>query len=802
MTTRGHRLAGALTLLAVLLFAGRWTSQFLADQWWAATVSPAVGLLLTRRALVGLALDAAGVLLATAWFLGNVRLAWRAIGELGPRERGGNPVVRRALQQPGARQIAMASAVLLGLLVGSGLSAWTDSVTLAWTGVRYGVTEPALGLDAGVFVAWLPLGLGLQALGTVLVLTALGLVALLLIMTGAVRIGRGRLAITDQARRHLGLLLLLLALVIGTSQVLEPYQLAAGIPVTLTVGVVRLHRSVSMVLVGMSLAVALLSYTWSRRPVHSLVAGAWLALSAALVSSNYLLPTDQPDPRDEEHASIRHRAEAIGYGLEPLRRPLEGGEDWQFSLWDPAMLALAAGMDSTIAVPGRVAWGDDADSRPAWGIVGTGWENIQRLVVVADDSVTDHGRPVSLGYPPAVPDTNLRRNPGLSAQVVRPGAPAVVIGPDAGVPLGRFPRRLALAWALQDGGLIATEPSQRVDWYLDPTTRLSHAVPFAVWRGAYPWIDGDRLHWIVDGYLVADAFPGTRRVPWMGRLTALVRAGFVGVVDATTGATTVFLRPGADSLAHAWARSADDVIQPASGMPPALRARLAYPEALLPLQAALLADPLDGGTVRAAATPPAPRGPLPGGGPGAYVVPLLDGGNLRLRALLQGRYRNGMDELVLVQPDSLGAPEAPDVLSRRWQRFPLVQEIADSVVASGGALRAGRVRYIATGQGLLAYQPFWAVSGEGRVALAAVAAARGDRLAVGRSAPDALRGLATGTITRSSLEGDETTLEMARRLIAEADSALREGDLAAFGRLFGQLRTVLEGRPAPPQEPR
>jgi hypothetical protein len=88
------------------------------------------------------------------------------------------------------------------------------------------------------------------------------------------------------------------------------------------------------------------------------------------------------------------------------------------------------------------------------------------------------------------------------------------------------------------------------------------------------------------------------------------------------------------------------------------------------------------------------------------------------------------------------------------------------------------------------------------VTVAAVAAARGDRLAVGRAAADALRGLATGTITRASLEGEETTLDLARRLVTEADSALREGDVAAFGRLFAQLRAVLEGRPEALQEPK
>ena len=43
MSPRGPRLAAALTLLAAGLFAGRWLTGFLADRWWAATVSPETG---------------------------------------------------------------------------------------------------------------------------------------------------------------------------------------------------------------------------------------------------------------------------------------------------------------------------------------------------------------------------------------------------------------------------------------------------------------------------------------------------------------------------------------------------------------------------------------------------------------------------------------------------------------------------------------------------------------------------------------------------------------------------------------
>ena len=298
MSPRGRRLAAALTVFAALLFAGRWLAVFLADRWWAETVSPAAVIVLTRRALLGISLDAIGILVATLWFGANARALGRTVTGIPARERGGSPLFRGILQGPEARGGLALGALLFGVLIGSGLSEWTDPVMLAWQGVSFGLADPALGLDAGVYVSLLPIWLRVQAFATVLVLTALGFAGFGSIVTGAVRIGRGRLAITDAARRHLGLLLGTLALVIGASQVLQPYELAAGVPFQVATGVAQLHRSVSMVLVGISLAVAMLSFAWAIRPVHSVVAGAWVALSAALVGSNYLLPDDAPDPAD------------------------------------------------------------------------------------------------------------------------------------------------------------------------------------------------------------------------------------------------------------------------------------------------------------------------------------------------------------------------------------------------------------------------------------------------------------------------------------------------------------------------
>jgi hypothetical protein len=794
MSPRGPRLAAGLTLLAAGLFAGRWLTQFLADRWWAAAVSSDAGPALGSRALTALGLDAAGVLLALLWFAANARGALRTVAELGPRERGGNAVVREALQDRRAWFWAAVSVGLLALLVGTGVSEWLDTIALAGAGVRFGLPDPALGLDAGWYVAQLPLWLRGQAFAAVLVLTAAGLVGGTYLLAGAIRIGRGRVSITDRARRHLGLLLAGLAVVIGASRVLAPYEHAAGLPAVVVPGVVQLYRSTGFVLAGLAMAAGGVSALWAFRPAHGLVAGAWFAFSAALVGAEALLPSDRPDPRDPGNAAITARFEAIAYGLDvdsaaSLPPPAR-------SLWGRGAVAWAAGGDSADpALAVRILPSEGAAAGAAWLALddraGMGGPLIR---IYADDTAGAGGRPVVRGLPEAGPDLagmGLERLPPLAS---RPGAAAIERSDRGGVSLDGLARRLVLAWALQDGALLAADESS-VAWHLVPAARLRHLAPWGVWSGTRAWLQDGRLRWIVDGYSVSDAFPASRRRSWLGRTVALVRPGFVGVVDAATGSAEIFLRPGADSLSVAWARASRGLVRPAGAIPPGLTDALAYPEDVLLLQADLLAT--RGVPQDRAERPivPGVRGhPLPGPTTGSSAVPLIHRTREVVLGLLVGSRGPGGDRLVLHRPDSAAMLDAPDALQRQWQRLPVITALRDSLLAAGADTLLGQVRYGADEQGLLAWQPLVAADSAG-VTLVAIATARGERIGAGRTWEDAWASLQGKGAGRTGLAGPLGALEEARRWAAEADSALRRGDLAGFAKAFGALREALEVPP-------
>ena len=794
MSPRGRRLAAALTVVAALLFAGRWLSLFLADRWWAETVSPAAVIVLTRRALLGLALDTIGLLGSALWFGANARAFGRTVTAIPALERSGSPVLRGILQGPEARGWLALGSLLLGVLIGSGLSEWTDTVMLARHGVTFGLADPAFGLDAGVYVSLLPLLIRLQALATVLVLTALGLTGFGSIVTGAVRIGRGRLAITAGARQHLGLLLGLLALVIGASQVLQPYQLAAGVPVEVAAGIAQLNRSVSMVLVGISLAVAMLSFIWAVRPVHSVVAGAWVALSATMVGSNYLLPDDAPHPADAAATRQRRLFESVAFALSP--GPADSMSPLDASLWDATVVGRLARAD-TLVMPraSRSTMPAGPLFRAAWIVVVPGGPDSLVVRAIADDSAGAGGRLLEQRWGGASADTGAGGLARLSALAVRPGAPSVVTGSGGGVRLGGFARRLALAWALQAGRLVSADAGA-AGWYLTPSERLRHLVPAAIWGAPRVWMRDGRLQWVLDGYATVDAFPLARRLTWQGRTVAYARAGLLGVIDAQTGTTELFLRPGADPLSRAWARASAGLVRETADLPPEARTLLGYPEELLTLQAQLLAsDPASGSDSTTMLVATAGGRPVPGPLPGSFMLAVVDPQRGVIQAMVTGSRVGEADRLMVHRPDSASALEAPDVLLRRWQRFPFWQQLRDSITATGAVLEPGAVRYALTPEGFIAWQPAYAVRPDGGTRLMVVSVAHGQRLGMGRTFEAAWRNLRAESGGQVRLAADAAVLDEARRWVRAADSALRSGDLSAFGRAFGALRELLEGTP-------
>jgi hypothetical protein len=810
VTRRGRRLIAAIAGVVALLFAGRWAAGLLTDRWWAAQISPAAVGFVTDSHVLRLTLDLAGFLLASAWFIGHLLIVYRAVGSVQIRRHVANLEFREALTPGMLLGVAVGAGALLGLLVGTGGAERWQQVALAWQGVTYGLTDPLLQKDAGLYVAQLPVWRLAHGFALLLVVLALGVVFALYVLMGAVRWMEGRPAINDHARSHLGWLLTGLALCLVWGYVLEPYELVAGLGGPLDLAAWRATQLVSPLLVGVALATAGLSAAWALRPRHALAAAGWIVLSFASLVGHWMVPPAmEGDGEPVAAAGVIERLEGVAYGVGGLsvehQRP--GGRPSPPllpALWTIETVGHVASSDSqkVVAIDPAVVM-VRGQPRPTWLAVRVAPNGRASVVAVADDRTGGAGQPLFYSASDTTPGLGRGGLIELGPDAFRPDAPPhrFESADRRGVELGGLARRIMIAWALQAGRLLSdVAPGAKVDWRLSPSERLAALAPFARWGEPVPRVVNRGLVWIAHGYLAPRAFPLSARLRWREHEIGALHAGFLATVDASTGATRVYLRPGADAPAAAWAAIAQGLVEPASAIPEVVLRAAPYPVELFRVQARYLEErrPQLGGL---------------GGPPGSRrtELPATDGiwssdssgpvrmaiyeraSERRVAAVLTGGRENGVDELRLVRFDSAGALESRSVLENKWSHFATYDALSDSIAEDGGRLERGPVRLDLRPGGPVAYQSHFSRDARDNVALSWVSvAAPGDRLiGAGRTMREAWSNLQGQTVPSVAGSAQASRLEAARRWLQRADSALRTGDWGGFGEAWNGLRDAL-----------
>ena len=797
-----------LAAIALLLFAGRWTSGVLADRWWAAEVSPSAAAFLTDWNLLRVVLKLTGIGFASAWFIGHLLGVYRAVGSVQVRRNVANLEFREMLTPGSLLAVAVGAGALLGLLVGGGLTDHADKAALAWQGVSYGVLEPLLQRDIGLYVAQVPLWRTAYDFAFLLVILGLGLVFGLYILVGAIRWLDGRPAINNHARVHLGWLFVALALTMMWGYLLEPFELVAGLDGTPDRAVWRATTLVAPLLAGIALATALLSAVWAVRGRHALAAAAWIVLPLASLVGHWMVPPTlggEGEPITDQRTLDQF--ERLAYGLEslgevPASRMSRGTPPTVPSLWSREMAKRQVASDSSdivsvdpalLTVAGR--------RRPVW--LATRALPGGHLVVsaLADDRTGPTGEALFYRPQDSVPVPFIAPLLDLGPGAFHGRAPDYRISGDdgPGVALDGWPRRILLAWALQAPDLLGgLAPGTRVDWALSPGRRLQQLAPFATWAEPVARLVDGELVWIVDGYVPAAAFPLAPRADWNRRRVAGLRGAFLGTVAAQTGATRIYLRPGSDALASAWAAIAEGVVEPATAIPDAVWRSAPYPLDLFRVQARQLDRPLRklgslSGRTGTDATE-LPRADVTWSrdttGP-VFTAAYERAGERRLSALLVASHEEGADALLLARVDSASALPSRAALESRWARFPSYDALGDSIRDEGGRLERGPVRFDLGEDGLVAYQSHYAGPTAGRSSLVWVTVATGDRQGAGRTLREAWSNLLGTSVPTFAGEAQTTRLEEARRLLVRADSALRAADWEAFGRAWSGLERSL-----------
>jgi len=777
----------ALGVAAVAaLLAGRVVVGILADRWWAAALDPTFAGPVTRFHLVRAGIEGAAIGLGALWFTLQLLLVVRAVHRVEIPRYLGNLEFRETVRRRTLVVLAAGVGLLLGVLAGYGASAsWQPLALWLSGGVRFGLADPVLGRDLGAYVADLPAHSWLQGFAVRLGVLGLATTAVAYTLVGAIR-WEGRLAASDHARRHLAVLLVLLALALGWGHVLDPARWLAA-PGTAGAGLSswRLIDVGSSAMIGVALGTAVVSaaWAWSARPL--LVGASWIVLLVASLAVRGVLPaaTDPGPPLVDD--ATRRGLDVVAWGLPELERPALPAAPERPGLWHAAVVARAVGGESgdpASVSPGVV--GGPGSPRPAWFAVRS-TDSSFALVALADDRVAAGGGPLSyrggdtLAYPGVAAWSG--------AGEVHPGAWGVVRDAVSGVPLGGVVRRVALAWALQQPGLL--RGAGFVRWNRSPTERLRALVPWASWDRPVAAEVGGETWWVSTGLIPLPSFAGTTRAPLVAGEAGGVDHALIGLVRARDGWSRIFLAPDAGPVAVKLAGYSAPIVAPPESLPPAFRTALPYPSGLFEAQALAVArGPWSAGRMTApglsgvTVARDAQGRPFP-------TAAFEDSTGRRIRSLLLGLMEEGAARPVLLRAGDHGLP-SPGALVARWSRFPVWEQLRDSVAGAGARVEAGPVRYQYRGTELIAWQAQFAAGPGQRPALLWVSVATGSRLGAGRGVEEAWRNL--GGLDAPLPPGlGGTRLDEARRWLARADSALRAGDWAAFGRAFEALRSTL-----------
>jgi uncharacterized protein len=411
--------------------------------------------------------------------------------------------------------------------------------------------------------------------------------------------------------------------------------------------------------------------------------------------------------------------------------------------------------------------------------------------------------------------------------------------PKTAVALNSFPRVAAFAWRFADKNLLFTGGlvgRSHIVYRRPITERVRSLAPFLVWdTDPHPVIHRGRIVWMIDGFTASKSYPIAREidVEGTGDLRYL-RNSVKAVVDGVSGEVTMYAYDAEDAVLRTYARAFPSLFRRAADMPADLRGHIRYPTMYLREQAQLLGQyhltsadafyraediwqlPTTGETAGAESqfTPVYQMMRSPGDTTPTYVlaVPFI------------ARQRRNMTGLLIVQndPDRYGELKLYELPRNQPIAGPGQVEVLveqDAAIRpqltlwrqAGGTVLLGRPRIMPVDSGFIYMIPlFLSASGSPIPELQRVIVSDGTRVAMASTLEEAVAGVfggtgapsaapatpARGTAGRTPVPAgtQPTVSRRALELLEKADSALRRGDYAGFGRYMNDLRQYLRSQ--------
>lgn len=779
--TPGVRRAVTVVLgVTLLLLFGRGTVGFLSLGWWADAVSPDAGVTVRRWQWLGLALDAGAIAVASAWFITHAVLVARSIATVQVQQQLGGVAVRQLV--PGRILLlgAVAVGLALGIVTGHGAEGWRDAIGLAWHGVTYGVVDPIMGVDIGVYVAQLPVWE--LAHGFALLLVGLALLFLLLtyLMIGAFRRSGRRVDVHPYARRHVGATLSIAAVVVAWGYLIAPYSLAILEATWIDPTALETRIAASHVMVGVALAVALLTVRWAFSGRHTLLLASWGVLVGTVVIEQTILPVFVAGVvRPAADESYPRTLATLLYGVRIQRLQVGGGD---------AMPVIRDRWDGeTLRNQARDSLREPVSVSPMEGHV-AGWEVVSRIgndpvhlevQQFLADTVSSQGEVVPLTTAMQLPDPK-----------VSPGVASWSAG-DEGVRAGSLLRRLALTWARQAPGILRLGSETRIDWHLDPVERLSTLLPSVQWRLVTLLPVNGELRWILSGYALTPGVPFAIPSEFGGKAVFGLSPALIGTISPQSGNVSVWLDPAADSLGRALGELHQPLVEVDRPAPSEVVGAVGYSPEWLDAQlpalelltgGRLLSD--EGHPLRASQTATT-------GGPAVQLLLRDPGAGGTVSAILG--YRVGQIPRLKVSTVDPTLLTDLGTIGSTWRASTGFTQLYDSLRASGDTMLEGPLRWSVQDGHLTLWRSFGSAGRRGppRLLWLGVASDRG--VSGGRAGSMQWEGQSGGgsapALTPQLVEVGR--LNAARSWLLRADSALARGDLTAFGRAWESLKHLL-----------
>ena len=179
-----------------------------------------------------------------------------------------------------------------------------------------------------------------------------------------------------------------------------------------------------------------------------------------------------------------------------------------------------------------------------------------------------------------------------------------------GVPVGSLMNRLLYAIKFRELNILlsgAIDGNSKIMYIRDPLSRVAKVAPFLTLDGnTYPVVVGGQIYWVVDAYTTTDNYPYSQRLSLSqassnsyspggsavgaGDQVNYIRNSVKAVVNAYTGAVTLYQWGGNDPVLNAWKKAFPGVIKPESAIPTNLLPHLRYPPILFEVQRQILAQ--------------------------------------------------------------------------------------------------------------------------------------------------------------------------------------------------------------------